>query len=149
MKQFELEVEAGPEAGQGQVGSPERYQIRIASRPEDFGGLWPRSCDLGNACAYVFQCADVVEAWIHSFGAARNTEALLVLIANWEGDPLMALPLGIETHSGLRVLSFLDAGVSDYNAPVLFPQYHAWDKGSFPRVGTSCSIGFQNSTSCS
>jgi CelD/BcsL family acetyltransferase involved in cellulose biosynthesis len=132
MKQFELEVDIGQDAAPGRNAGPERYQIRIAGRPEDFGGLWPSSRDLGDACAYVFQCADVVEAWIDSFGCARNTEVLLVLVADADGNPLMALPLGIETHSGLRVLSFLDAGVSDYNAPILYPR--GCDMSGFPRL---------------
>lgn len=134
MKQFELEVEIGQGAAPGWNAGREHYQIRIASKPEEFGGLWPSSRDLGDACAYVFQCADVVEAWIDSFGRARNTEVLLVLVADADGNPLMALPLGIETHSGLRVLSFLDAGVSDYNAPILYPRYHSWDASGFPTL---------------
>jgi CelD/BcsL family acetyltransferase involved in cellulose biosynthesis len=37
-----------------------------------------------------------------------------------DGYPSMLLALGTERRGGARVLTFLDGGVSDYNAPVLF-----------------------------
>jgi CelD/BcsL family acetyltransferase involved in cellulose biosynthesis len=36
--------------------------------------------------------------------------------------PAMLLPLGIERTNGIRILRFLDCGVSDYNAPVVYPE---------------------------
>jgi CelD/BcsL family acetyltransferase involved in cellulose biosynthesis len=143
MKQFELEIPIASQPGRDASARIERLRVLIAGAPGEFGGMWPRSDDLGEASAYVFQCADVVEAWIESFGRARGTEVLLVLIADAQGNPLLAIPLGVETHYGIRVLSFLDAAVSDYNAPIVYPGWYElaarfpqiWDKlvGLLPR----------------
>jgi len=39
---------------------------------------------------------------------------------------MMLLPWAIERRWGVRVLSFLDGGLSDYNAPVIFPAAQHW-----------------------
>lgn len=38
-----------------------------------------------------------------------------------DGTPLLFLPLFVTHIYGFRVLSFIDDGVSDYNAPIVFP----------------------------
>jgi CelD/BcsL family acetyltransferase involved in cellulose biosynthesis len=43
-----------------------------------------------------------------------------------ERNPLMLLPLGIERRHGVRILTFLDGGLSDYNSPVVFPATQDW-----------------------
>jgi CelD/BcsL family acetyltransferase involved in cellulose biosynthesis len=124
MKQFELEIPVSSQPEKGAPARTELFRVLIAGEPREFGGTWPRFDDVGEVSAYVFQCADVIEAWIESFGRARGTEILLVLIADAQGNPLLAIPLGIETHYGFRVLSFLDAAVSDYNAPIIYPGWY-------------------------
>jgi CelD/BcsL family acetyltransferase involved in cellulose biosynthesis len=43
-----------------------------------------------------------------------------VSVTEKSGNPVMMIPLGMEKHRGIRFLGFLDGGVADYNAPVLF-----------------------------
>jgi CelD/BcsL family acetyltransferase involved in cellulose biosynthesis len=52
---------------------------------------------------------------------------MFVAVVNADDQPLMLLPLGIEPRYGARVLTFLDGGVSDYNAPIVFPFAQDWD----------------------
>lgn len=135
MQEFEIELPAAPSAAPGESPS-ERLYVRIARDLAAFGDVWPRIDNLGDTRAYVFQCAGIVEAWIDTFGRARGTEIVLVLVEDADRAPLMAFALGIETRSHIRLLSFLDAGVSDYNAPILFPRYRSWDKAKFPALWT-------------
>lgn len=86
---------------------------------KEFAHTWPRSDNMRDARGYVFQCADILEVWLDTIGRARNTEPFFVLIKNEHNEPWLALALGIERRSGVRVLTFLDGGVSDYNAPLL------------------------------
>jgi CelD/BcsL family acetyltransferase involved in cellulose biosynthesis len=59
---------------------------------------------------------------------------LFVRVDSDEGTPLMLLPLGIERRAGVRVLSFLDGGVADYNAPVLLPGSEQLDAEATSRL---------------
>jgi CelD/BcsL family acetyltransferase involved in cellulose biosynthesis len=96
--------------------------LRCSSDVRDFASIWPRSDRLGDACCYVFQCADFIEVWCDTIGKARKTEPCLVGVFDERDHPLMLLALGVEARYGVRVLTFLDGGVSDYNAPVLFAE---------------------------
>jgi CelD/BcsL family acetyltransferase involved in cellulose biosynthesis len=53
-------------------------------------------------------------------------ETLFVAVVDAEKNPLMLLPLGIQRRHGVRVLTFLDGGLSDYNSPVVFPATRDW-----------------------
>jgi len=95
-------------------------KIRVAADIGDFSTFWPRSNALRNTSCHAFQCADVLEVWLRTIGAARGTKPFFAVIDNDAGAPWLGLPLGIERQRGVRVLTFLDGGVSDYNAPVIF-----------------------------
>jgi len=101
------------------------FHVTISSDLGDFGDLWPNMLApherLGGACAYVFQCRELLSIWLRTIGVARGTRPLFVQVSGQNRAPLMLIPLGIENRRGVRVLSFLDSGVCDYNAPVLFP----------------------------
>lgn len=94
--------------------------IRVSRDLGDFAAIWPRSDDLGSARCHVFQCADVLTVWLDTIGAARGIDPHFVVVSDERGEPRFALALGIERRFGVRVLTFLDGGVSDYNAPVVF-----------------------------
>src|SRR5450759_3425056 len=117
--------DASPGAELFAASAPAR--IRGTNDLRDLAGLWPRTDDVGPARCYAFQCADILEVWHDTIGAARRTQALFVAIVDAEDRPLMLLPLGIERRHGLRALTFLDGGVSDYNAPIVFPVARDWD----------------------
>jgi CelD/BcsL family acetyltransferase involved in cellulose biosynthesis len=96
-------------------------RITVASDPLDFA-IWPRLDEPGEGAAYIFQTAEMLGIWRRTIGAARRVLPLFACIESASGEPLMLLALGIERRAGgTRVLTFLDGGVSDYNAPILFP----------------------------
>ncbi|TPJ76687.1 GNAT family N-acetyltransferase [Mesorhizobium sp. B2-6-2] len=93
----------------------------------DFAAMWPTMANRGSARAFVFQTADFLNVWCDTIGPARGTRPLFIAVVDERGAPHALLPLGIEKRKfGLKVLSFLDGGVSDYNAPVLFPHVKDW-----------------------
>ncbi|MCE4222153.1 GNAT family N-acetyltransferase [Methylobacterium sp. C25] len=92
----------------------------MADTPSAFPD-WPRTGDPGQAQCHIFQCADVLEIWLDTIGAARRIRPLFVGIATAAGATVMLLPLGIERINGIRVLGFVDGSVMDYSQPVLFP----------------------------
>jgi CelD/BcsL family acetyltransferase involved in cellulose biosynthesis len=95
-------------------------KIRVSRDLGSFASLWPRCDTPGPARCHVFQCADVLEVWLKTIGAARGVDPYFVVVTDERGEPRFAVALGIERRFGVRVLTFLDGGVSDYNAPVVF-----------------------------
>jgi CelD/BcsL family acetyltransferase involved in cellulose biosynthesis len=83
--------------------------------------FWPSAADAGGAVLHVFQTREFIAAWQQGFGVPGRCEAHLVVVANGDGQPVLLLPLAIERRRGMRVLTFMDHGHADYNAPVLFP----------------------------
>jgi CelD/BcsL family acetyltransferase involved in cellulose biosynthesis len=102
-------------------------KICVSDNIREFASLWPRSDRLGTGHCYAFQCADILEIWSETIGAARQTQMAFVTVLDQNDKPLVLLPLGIERRSNIRILTFLDGGVSDYNAPVVFPAAQDWD----------------------
>jgi CelD/BcsL family acetyltransferase involved in cellulose biosynthesis len=83
--------------------------------------LWRRAMATG--AAYGFQSFEWLSAWQDTIGAAENVRPYLVHLVDRRGRPLMVLPLGIYLDRGLRMLRPLGAVVSDYNAPVIDPEF--------------------------
>lgn len=68
----------------------------------------------------IFQSREFIKAWMQSFGKKPRWTPHFVKVLDAGGAPLMLLPLCIEMHRGVRILSFLDQGHADYVGPVLF-----------------------------
>ncbi len=68
---------------------------------------------------YAFQSREFLDVWMSTIGKARGSECYLVVVKDEDRRPLLYLPLAIETRFNVRLLRFMDAGVSDYNAPIL------------------------------
>jgi len=60
--------------------------------------------------------------WERTLGAGLNAQSCIVRVDDAQGLPLFAVFLAVRRvgRLGTRVLSFMDAGVCDYNAPILF-----------------------------
>lgn len=108
--------------------------ISITNNVRDFADIWPRSTHLGGARCHVFQCADLIELHCDTISIARDAEPWFVAILGQSDEPLALLPLSLETDSKYtrvfkqtRILKFLDDGLSDYNAPVMYPAVRDWD----------------------
>lgn len=100
--------------------------LHIQVRPtiEPFADLWPTLGSRRGGAHYIWQTSDVIALWSATIGTARRTSPVFMRV-DWRGAPAMLLALGIEQRRGARVLTFLDGGVSDYNAPVIFPAAQA------------------------
>src|SRR5579872_2820370 len=95
--------------------------VRVTGTLAELADLWPRGTLPGAARLHAFQCAEVLQIWCETIGAARHTRPLFVAVSDEQGEAVMLLALGIERELGARVLRFLDGGVCDYTWPVLFP----------------------------
>ena len=80
---------------------------------------WPTIADARDLKMYVFQSREFLEAWTSTIGAANDIKSYLLVARNDGGEPVLYLPLAIETKFNIRILRFMDCGVADYNAPIL------------------------------
>lgn len=98
--------------------------VRASQEIGTLAAAWPAMSGLNwheNASGYPFQCRDHLEIWLETIGRAAGVDPFFVTVSDRTGNPLMMIPLGVTKRKGIRILAFLDAGVSDYNAPLLFP----------------------------
>src|SRR5262245_55022737 len=68
---------------------------------------------------HVFQSREFLEVWMATIGRARNARCFLIIVKDVDEQPVLYLPLSIETRFNARILRFMDAGVADLNAPIL------------------------------
>lgn len=120
-----------PTAPAARAGTAPPFEVR-AGTLESLAAHWPRTDRMGEARCHVFQCADVLEVWQDTIGRALGVRARFVGVFDRAGEPVMLLALGVERRRGVRVLTFLDGTVSDYNGPVLFPASRAIDDLAWP-----------------
>jgi CelD/BcsL family acetyltransferase involved in cellulose biosynthesis len=118
----------------GEKESVSTFRIRFTDDLSSIADLWPRTDRVGSAHCYAFQCADIMHIWCKTIGRARGTRALFVSVFDEIERPVLLLPLGIERRYGIRILSFLDGGVSDYNAPVIFEPTRIWQGDILERL---------------
>lgn len=105
------------------VTSAGNFSIEIASDVAVFAKSWPTLTELEHlpdVRSYPFQCRDHLEIWQETIGNSSKVQPLFVHVSDGSGAPLMMIPLGVRTRFGVRMLSFLDEGVADYNAPLLY-----------------------------
>ena len=103
-------------------------QIRVADNLANLGDLWPRTDHLGPHIVMRSNARTSCKYGADTIGKARGTRSLFVAVFDEIGRPVLLLPLGIERHRGIRVLQFLDGGVCDYNAPVVFEPTRIWER---------------------
>jgi CelD/BcsL family acetyltransferase involved in cellulose biosynthesis len=110
------------------------FRVRVATELADFAELWPRTDRLQGVHCYPFQCADVLQVWCETVGKARNVRTFFVAVFDDKGAPVFLLPLGIERYQGIKTLRFLDGGIADYNAPVLFEPLRDWRRETIHEI---------------
>jgi CelD/BcsL family acetyltransferase involved in cellulose biosynthesis len=80
---------------------------------------WPSlSADPG-LLMHVYQSREFLSVWMGTIGKARNARCVLVVVKDTDERPIMYLPLCLETKLRTCFLRFMDAGVSDFNAPIV------------------------------
>jgi CelD/BcsL family acetyltransferase involved in cellulose biosynthesis len=124
--QHAMPVEGPRRATGGPVLTPNIARVAVSRSLRDFAAWWPRSGDRGEGRCYAFQYAEILEVWCDTIGEANRIEPVFVAIFGASGSPALLLPFGIQARNGVRVLRFMDDGVSDYNAPVVFPEAASW-----------------------
>ena len=82
---------------------------------------WPSAGALGGAQCYVFQTREFVQAWLDSYLPSNMLTPLFVEVRDRDEAVLMLLPLCLERRGGLTTLGFIDQGLADYNAAIVFP----------------------------
>jgi CelD/BcsL family acetyltransferase involved in cellulose biosynthesis len=84
---------------------------------------WPTLADLEHRNylrGYAFQCRDHIEMWLHTIGKACKVRPVFVRVSTTASEPLLLLPLCVEKRGSVRFLEFIDRGVCDYNAPIVY-----------------------------
>ena len=97
------------------------FKIEVTSNLDDLADCWPTSAEPGKAHCYPFQYGDLLRIWCETIGRARGIEPVFAAVSLADGTPALLLPFCIERTGAVAILRFPDCGVSDYNAPVVFP----------------------------
>lgn len=83
------------------------------------GADWPSIADAADLRMHVYQSREFLDVWMNTIARARRIECYLAVVGDGAGAAVLRLPLAIETKFNVRLLRFMDAGVADYNAPIL------------------------------
>jgi len=75
--------------------------------------------------AYGFQAYDWLATWQRELGARQGWEVCIVELSDVDDRTLMLLPLGLQRKNGIRFAGFLGGEITDYNAPLLRPDFDA------------------------
>jgi CelD/BcsL family acetyltransferase involved in cellulose biosynthesis len=96
-----------------------QFRVELYDGAELAAAQWP-SIEAGpELLMYVYQSREFLEVWMASIGAARRARGFLVVVRDGGNNPVLYLPLVIETRFNNRILRFMDGGVADFNAPIL------------------------------
>ena len=102
-------------AGKATVAA--EYRVAVASNHAEVAAGFEALARQG--AALPFQRRDWLANWYAAHAATHRP--VLAMIARADGEQVMALPLALHRHGGLRIIAFADAGLTDYNAPILGP----------------------------
>lgn len=111
----------------------EPMRVDVAAHLEDFADVWP-AVPGGDAFLTAFQSRDYLTMWLRLIAPGQQIVPQFVCVRDASGRPVLLLPFGLRRRRGVRVLSFLDGGISDYNAPVLFAATPNWSAAEFTAV---------------
>jgi len=101
------------------VQGPRRFAVELFDGRDFAAARWPSVAAGPELQMHAFQSREFLEVWTATIGRARNAQCFLVVVTDADGEPVLYLPLAIETRFGVRILRFMDAGVVDLNAPIL------------------------------
>jgi CelD/BcsL family acetyltransferase involved in cellulose biosynthesis len=96
--------------------------------------VWPSAADPAGTYLHVFQCREFFEVWQSSYGTSAARKPYYVTVRDGRGQLLLLAGFCIEDRGGRKVLRFIDNGLADYNAPVLYPNDIIWTEGRAARL---------------
>ena len=108
---------SGPAWHAQRTGAP-RFRAAVASDPAQALDGFEALARQG--AALPFQRRNWLANW-YGAHAATHRPVLASIFRGDTGELAMALPLALHRDGALRVIAFADAGLTDYNAPVLGP----------------------------
>jgi CelD/BcsL family acetyltransferase involved in cellulose biosynthesis len=104
---------------------PQRHRVARPSfnveliGSERLASDWPSIGADRDVKMYVYQSREFLDVWMNTIGSAGRIECYFVVVKDDTAEPVLYLPLAIETRFNIRFLRFMDCGVADYNAPVV------------------------------
>src|SRR5260370_31760340 len=96
-------------------------RISLHRSVEEGEPLWRTAAT--HCAGLAFQSFDWQSAYQATIGRSEGVLPLIVHVADQSGRTLLILPLGIYRRGWLRVLRFLGGVVTDYNAPLIDPDF--------------------------
>jgi CelD/BcsL family acetyltransferase involved in cellulose biosynthesis len=110
-------IDAGPRSDTGRRAR--RLAVELFNGQDLVAARWPSIAAGPELLMHVYQSREFLEVWMATIGRSRNAQCFLVVVTDEDKRPILYLPLSIETKFNTRVLRFMDAGVTDLNAPIL------------------------------
>jgi len=102
----------------GATSAPDlNLKIEVFRSHEPLRTVWTALQD--TACSTAFQTYSWISLLLDKVGNALSATPAIVLVSSESGTPLMLIPLAERRHGPMRVLEFVDFGISDYNAPII------------------------------
>jgi CelD/BcsL family acetyltransferase involved in cellulose biosynthesis len=97
----------------------DRFLVLVDNDATTMGALWDTLAH--GAAMTPFQSGGWLESWYDTVGRSGGEPMLVTVRDRWTERLVVMLPLFVHQSGPLRIVRFADAGVSDYNAPVLGP----------------------------
>ena len=110
------------------------YTARVSASFASERACWAAMADDG--ASFPFQRGAWLDAWASTKGRSAEVDMLAVTISDGLARPVMALPL-VRERAAITRIGFADAGLSDYNAPILTaraPQHAAGARAMWQAV---------------
>ncbi len=113
---------SGQDAGSGLAGTClDGVQLSIYKSFEECESLWRTTVE--TCSCFAFQTFEWQSTWYATIGHAEGVRAYIVHLVDDTARTLVILPLGIYSSRGLRFLCFLGGIVTDYNVPLIDPEF--------------------------
>jgi CelD/BcsL family acetyltransferase involved in cellulose biosynthesis len=98
-----------------------KFAVEVFAGDDFAGAGWPSIADATELRMYIYQSREFLEVWMNTIGDAHRAQSFLIVVSHHRRGPVLYLPLVIEKKFNVRLLRFMDAGVADFNAPILAP----------------------------
>lgn len=105
--------------GRAIIHAPRAFAVEIFGGADLQSAGWPSLAAGPELKMHVYQSAEFLDLWMATIGKARGAQCFLVVVKDRQRQPVLYLPLAIETKFNLRFLRFMDGGVVDFNGPIL------------------------------
>jgi CelD/BcsL family acetyltransferase involved in cellulose biosynthesis len=102
-----------------------RFTVELFDGGDLEAAGWPLIAAGPELAMHVYQSREFLEVWMASIGKARRARCFLVVVKDNGSNPVLYLPLVIETRFNNRILRFMDffaPGIHDFYARMAAPE---------------------------